>query len=248
MQWYWADDWRLPETDAVPDGMRAADGTAYPEHSGDYGLLNGEGKHTGYNWISYYDQSLTGPVTMAFTDDGDGERTGILQYDYLISSPLTPYWKESGEPMSAANMFTADRDMELTGVSARTFFGESRVAFTIVKMGENAENPEDSEQMIRIAETFPYPEYHRTELPKPIPLKKGEVYTAECMTNIDTEGMRRKTVKMADKELQVFYQDQHYVIVWQGKDVYYVVQTWNMREAEALTTALSVQPKKARSE
>ena len=75
-----------------------------------------------------------------------------------------------------------------------------------------------------------------------------EVYTAECMTNIDTEGMSRTTMKMADKELQVFHQDQHYVMVWHDKDAYFVVQTWNMREAEAITAALSVQPKEARSE
>ena len=180
---------RGSETDAIPDGMKAPDETTYPEHHGDYGLLNEEGKHTGYNWISYYDYNLMNPETLTFTEDG-GE-TRILQYDYLIASPATPYCKESAEPMSVANVFTADRDMELTGVSARTFFGESRVVFTIVKLGENAENPEDGEQLARFTETFAYTGFHRADLSKPIPLKKGDRFSV--MTEISypgTEGKR----------------------------------------------------------
>ena len=168
---------RGSETDVVPGGMKAPDGTAWPEHSGSYGILNEAGQHTGYNWISYYDQSLTGPVTMTFTDDGREARTGILQYDYLISSPVTPYAEESSAPLSAANVFTADRDMKLTGVSARTFHGESRVIFTVVKLGEDAQNPEDGEQLVRFAEVFPYPGYHRTDLPEPVALKKGDRFS-----------------------------------------------------------------------
>jgi hypothetical protein len=64
--------------------------------------------------------------------------------------------------------------MELTGVSARTFFGESRVVFTVVKLGEGAENPEDGEQMARFTEVFPYTGFHRTDLPKPVSLRKGD--------------------------------------------------------------------------
>ena len=92
----------------------------------------------------------------------------------MISSPVTPYCKESEKPVSVANVFTADRDMELTGVSARTFFGESRVVFTIVKLEENAENPEDGEQLARFSETFPYTGFHRVDLSKPLSLKKGD--------------------------------------------------------------------------
>lgn len=86
---------RGSETDAIPDGMIAPDGTVYPEHRSDWSLENEEGLHTGYNWISYYDQSLARPLTMAFSIEEEGTEAGILQYDYLFVSADEQYVKES---------------------------------------------------------------------------------------------------------------------------------------------------------
>ncbi len=72
---------RGSESDAIPDGMKAPDGTVYPEHYSNYGIVNEKGQHTGYNWISYYDYSLGGALTMDFVYREDQEHTGILQYD-----------------------------------------------------------------------------------------------------------------------------------------------------------------------
>lgn len=59
------------------------------------------------------------PTTMAFAAGEDSGTTGILQYDYLPIYADDQYEKVSEQPVSAANVFTADRDMEITGVSAR---------------------------------------------------------------------------------------------------------------------------------
>ena len=67
--------------------------------------------------------------------------------------------------------------MKLTGVSARTFHGESRVIFTVVTLGDDAQNREDGERLVRFAEVFRYPGCHRTALPEPVALKKGDRFS-----------------------------------------------------------------------
>lgn len=111
---------RGSETDAIPDGMTAGDGSRYPENRNSYGIVNEDGLHTGYNWISYYDQYLNEPETLAFTVEPEGEYSRILQYDFM-TQPFSFYFEQKSEqPVSCANVFTADQDMTLTGVSART--------------------------------------------------------------------------------------------------------------------------------
>jgi C1A family cysteine protease len=168
---------RGSETDAIPDGMKAPDGTVYPEHRSDWGLENEEGLHTGYNWISYYDQSLARPLTMAFSVEEDNAETGILQYDYLFVSADEQYNKESRETVSAANVFQANQDLEITAVSARTAREDSHVTFTIVRLNENALAPEDGEQLDRFSKDFPYAGFHQAKPEKPIPIKKGQRFS-----------------------------------------------------------------------
>ena len=181
---------RGSETDAVPGGMEAPDGEAWPEHRSNYGIVNEKGLHTGYNWVSYYDQTLRAPETLAFTAE-EGDPSGILQYDYMIGSPDDHYEKKCEQPVSAANVFTAERDMDLTAVSTRTFHADSRVVFTIVKMGENAENPEDGETIARFSGTFRYAGYHRAELAKPLTLKKGDRFSVITTTSrLGSDGKR----------------------------------------------------------
>ena len=182
---------RGSETDAIPDGMRAPDGTTYPEHSSNYGIVNEEGLHTGYNWISYYDQFLDYPESMEFTIDADRDHSGILQYDFLIKDFRFNYEKQSEHPVHAANVFTADQDMELTAVSARTVHDNSRVRFRIVKLNENAKDPEDGEELEQFSKTFRYFGYHRTDLLTPIALKKGDRFSVITTTDYtDDDGKR----------------------------------------------------------
>ena len=168
---------RGSETDAIPDGMKAPDGTVYPEHRSNWGLENEEGLHTGYNWISYYDESLARPLTMAFSVEEDNAETGILQYDYLFVSADEQYVRESVEPVSAANVFQADEDLEITAVSTRTAREDSHVTFTVVRLNENASDPEDGEQLDRFSKDFPYAGFHQAKPEKPIPIKKGERFS-----------------------------------------------------------------------
>ena len=184
---------RGSETDAIPDGMKAPDGTVYPEHRSNYGIVNEEGLHTGYNWISYYDQSICMPLTLEFTYREDPEHTRVLQYDYLYqwTMSLEQSTKQSDQPLSAANVFTADRDLEVTAVTIRGFTADTRVDFRIVKLNENAKDPEDGQELKRFTEHFPYAGIHMTELDKPVPLKKGDRFSVITTTSfIEKDGKR----------------------------------------------------------
>lgn len=174
---------RGSETDAIADGMTAPDGTTYPENISNYGIVNEDGLHTGYNWISYYDQFLKMPETLEFTIEAEDGHTGILQYDFLITSFESYYEKQCGQPVSVSNIFTADQDMELTAVSARTVHDNSRVVFRIVKLNEDAKNPEDGEELSQFSEVFPYFGYHRTVLTNPLSLKKGDRFSVITTTS-----------------------------------------------------------------
>lgn len=180
---------RGSETDAIPDGMTAPDGTTYPEHRGDWGIVNEEGLHTGYNWISYYDQSISSPITMEFAAEEDGTETAILQYDYLPARAEDQYVKKSDQPLSAANVFTADRDLEITAVSARPRQENCHITFTIVRLKENAADPEDGEVAAQFSKDFAYAGFHRVETEKPIPMKKGERFSVITTTTFtDQDG------------------------------------------------------------
>ena len=182
---------RGSETDAVPDGMTDPDGKTYPEHSGDYGLLDAQGLHTGYNWISYYDQTLTQAETMTFLVEEAGQQESILQYDYL-NTPLSEWYdKQSETPLSAANVFTAPRDLTLTAVSTLTVQENSRVTFRIIRLHENAENPEDGEELAQFRAAFPYAGYHRAALPQTVSLQKGDRFSVITTTDyVSADGKR----------------------------------------------------------
>ena len=184
---------RGSETDAIPDGMKAPDGMVYPEHRSNWGIVNEEGLHTGYNWISYYDQAFGALVTLDFVQREDPEHTRVLQYDYLYKGTMSleKSTKQSEQPLSAANVFTADRDLEVTAVTIRGFKENTRVDFRIVKLNENAKDPEDGQELKRFTEHFPYKGIHMTELDKPVPLKKGDRFSVITTTSfIGKDGKR----------------------------------------------------------
>ena len=81
--------------------------------------------------------------------------------------------------------------MELTAVSARTRRENCRVDFTVVRLGENAGNPEDGEIQARFSETFRYAGYHRAALENPVALKKGDRFSVITSTTFVGEDGKR---------------------------------------------------------
>ena len=185
---------RGSETDAVMDGMvSTADGKTYPANYSTYGIPNEEGKHTGYNWISYYDMHIYPYITMSFDTSEAGDQTKVLQYDYLKFQKEvgigSSYFEKSEKPIPMANVFTAEEDTELCAVAIHTLEANSRVTYTVYRLNENAKDPEDGELAERISVNHPYAGYHRVSLQHPVSVKKGERFSVVAtISHIENDG------------------------------------------------------------
>ena len=67
------------------------------------------------------------------------------------------------------------------------------------------------------------------------------VFAYTARTSLDTEGMEHSIACMADKEIDVFRNDPRISLVWQGDNVYFILDTYGMTESEAIAMAMSVQ-------
>ena len=199
---------RGSETDAVMDGLvSTVDGKTYPANYSKYGIPNEEGKHTGYNWISYYDVWLHPYITMAFNTSEAGDQTKALQYDDLYFHMDTAvgrsYVERSDKPVPMANVFTAEEDAELCDVAIHTLEANSRVTYSVYRLNENAKDPEDGELAERFSVNHPYAGYHRVSLPTPVSLKKGGRFSVVAViSHVGDDGkisyMRLARAEMAD--------------------------------------------------
>ncbi len=113
---------------------------AFPSYSrGNWGIENEEGKHTGYFWISYYDRSLSEPVSMELTAASAPE--SVDQLDYFLPSELNS--KTFDEPASMANVFRAKHSETLHAVSCMTISEKTSVHYRIYLLQNAYETPED---------------------------------------------------------------------------------------------------------
>ena len=132
-----------------PDSYSAA-------HDYMHAIPNDEGgKDYGYFWISYYDESLSLPVSYEMDVITDGfDYDNIEQYDYLgITSPLSMSQSAAqavladngytgGMDESVANVFTADDYVTLAAVSLFSNQAEGSTAEIAVYLGGESGKPE----------------------------------------------------------------------------------------------------------
>ena len=108
---------------------------------GNWGLENEEGVHTGYFWISYYDQSIIDPESLVL--DIALAPQSIDQYDYMQVDSL--YSQTFAESVSMANVFRADHSKILSAVSCIT--AADGTAKEEIKEGPNASVNEGTWEM-----------------------------------------------------------------------------------------------------
>jgi hypothetical protein len=169
------------ETDSKPDDL----GNVVDKS--DWGITDENGKHTGYFWCSYYDQSLSEAESMEFDSDlSSDEYIVVDQYDYMpaLSDPLT---STSEDRMVSANVFTADQTYDLSSLSTQVASANTKVVLKVYLLEKDAKNPEDGKEVASYEETFLYSGYHRVELPKAVRIENGQRYSvvAECTTETD---------------------------------------------------------------
>ena len=167
------------ETEAIPDGLTAADSTKKNANSSDFGILDDEGRHTGYFWVSYYNLSIQSVKSYVFAPVENNDLSEALQYDYAAEKELY-VGNESDCEISSANVYTIDKDCRITSVGTTTFlpvthgYEDFDARIDIYKLDEDAETPDDGTKIATQEKHFDYAGYHRIYLDNPVYLKDGD--------------------------------------------------------------------------
>ena len=193
------------ETDyyTLPDGT--------PVNYMQWGIVNDEGKHTGYFYISYYDKTLDFPESMVFDADLmiEGTQMGVWMYDYMPSIEIegikegSAEIKDQGtEVLKTANVFLNDSgsDVRLYGVSTKTASPRARVVYSVYKLNEDAADPEDGEFLGRKVAYYDYAGFHRQQLRGELTIRDGEkiaIVVEESVVGNDGEKLYEYAVNMA---------------------------------------------------
>ena len=135
----------------------------------------------GYFWLSYYDRSITGIESFDFDTNSYGDTTQyyIDQYDYLPE--FTSVTNSSTNPLSSANIFTAEGDMSVRTLSTTTYKPNSTVDYQVYLLDDEATSPTDSQHSKLVYETsatYEYGGFHRTTLDQSdwIAMREGQRY------------------------------------------------------------------------
>lgn len=145
------------------------DGTLYDY--GDFGILDENGKHTGYFWISYYDQSMGGIESLWFTNKiSTAEGFNSYMYDYMPDDAGT-YQIPGAE--KGANIFTTENEEDLMAVSVETYWLNTHVKVTVRIIDENSSDPEQGTAVFSYEGDYEFSGYHTILLEKPVHLGAG---------------------------------------------------------------------------
>ncbi|MBR4720251.1 MAG: S-layer homology domain-containing protein [Clostridia bacterium] len=162
------------ETDYIDLGEDAQIGKS------DWGILDENGNHTGYFWLSYYDKSVEEFTSMSFDNDLS-EIEGIFDvwaYDYM--PPLLKVdidtTVQDENLIKTANVFknNEDADAHLYAVSVRTAQPDATVKYSMYLLGDDAKNPEDGTLLGTKEAFYEYKGFHREPLSGEITIKPGE--------------------------------------------------------------------------
>lgn len=159
----------------VKDSRGAAD-RDFPNH-GKWGIDG-----TGYFYLSYYDMSLSAPVSYDFDVALDAHACEIsAMYDYMpfaMTKGLMPM--AAPEEVSMANVFTAPEDMVLHEVSVITRTPGTTVTYEVYLLDGDAAGPEGQEVVSTTVTTYEFGGYHREELESPVVIPAGKRYAVSA--------------------------------------------------------------------
>lgn len=154
--------------------------------SGTWGLVDPEtGLHTGYFWLSYYDQSLEKAEALDFDQSNIGSQYYIDQYDYMPVSEADSGVVEAS--VSTSNIFQADQSQKLTQVSCQTAIPGTTVSYEVYLLSDSFTDPQDGIRVASEEETYEFGGFHKISLSTPVLLQKGQKYSV-VITQIVPDG------------------------------------------------------------
>ncbi|MEE3468203.1 MAG: C1 family peptidase [Eubacterium sp.] len=176
------------ETDCVP----LENGSMLNKN--DWGIVDKDGKHTGYFWLSYYDKSMGCSETFEFSKIYNNQAFYVLGYDYMPSTGDLYY--KSSDVLESANVFTIKKDeadLRISSISTKTADINSRVKLSVYKLKKGWKTPTDGTLLYQTSQNFEYAGYHRIEIPKgeQFVVKRGEtIAVVNTNTSIDNDGKK----------------------------------------------------------
>ena len=168
-----------------------SDGQEFPDRNA-WGIVNEDGEHTGYFYLSYYDQSLSGLVTFDFDLDAtDTADTYADQYDFLTERDAISV--SSDVPLSSANIFEAQGDMTLEAVMSATYRENTTVTYQVYLLDDEATTPTQaghSTLACTTQATYAYGGYHRTALAEAdqVRMRAGQRYAVVTTQKCNDDG------------------------------------------------------------
>ena len=154
-----------------------------------WGIVDGNGKHTGCFFLSYYDKSLySSPESLNFDNDLSGYAFYPHQYDYMPAYSGS-YKDSSSSVIATANVFTTATDELLTSVSTCTASPDSLVTFALYQLDQDAKSPDDGQTLVDFFSVeVPYAGYHRIDLPYPVALEEGTRFSVvSCVMSAEKQ-------------------------------------------------------------
>ena len=152
----------------------------FPSHgSGDWGIENEEGQHTGYFWVSYYDHSIGDPIAMELK--AAAALQSVDQHDYFLPISLItiPYIQTA----SMANVFRADHSKTIRAISCMTASPNTSVHYQIYLLRDAFQTPVDGLMVAEGVTSFTDAGFHRIPVSR-IHVQKDQYFSVvETLTN-----------------------------------------------------------------
>lgn len=166
----------MPESDGawLVKNSWGSETEAFPNYWPDWGALDENGKHTGYFWMSYEDQS--GDIYEAYDFEllPEQQKT-VYQYDFMPVSDVMGYDVESKTSM--ANTFCAEESGVIAQVSCQTAVPGTSVVYEVYLLDEDAKNPTDGTLVARKEATYAYGGFHKEDLTDPPAVREGQSFS-----------------------------------------------------------------------
>ena len=172
-----------------PNGTIAGDGAFIAKNS-----WNANWGEQGFFHISYYDQSLTTPMTIDFElpakDAEEKEKLSAYTAQIYDLMPSAFNYEEAAfdKETAMANVFTADEDMMLTHVSYTTHTCNEEVTYSVYLLDDDAKDPADGVLAATVSAFCPYGGFQKTALKEPVAIRKGQRYSV-VVTSKREDGM-----------------------------------------------------------
>lgn len=139
-------------------------------------------EQSGYFYLSYYDKTIFSVESIEGEANIDSDRI-IQQYDLLGVTDLISNSLLSREETSAANVFTAEEDMLIEGVTAYAGAAGMDTEVAVYLLDEGSVEPDSGALVATQSSYLPHVGFYTVEFDDSVPVQKGQRYAVVQTTS-----------------------------------------------------------------